>query len=190
MSSDDKELFVLILEDVPADAEPIQRELRKAGLSFAAVRVDTREDFLRAIGERAPDSILADYRLPKFDGLAVLAIAREKCPEAPFVFVTGTMGDEQAVEALRQGADDYILKDRLSRLGPAVLRALEDARGRKEQQAAEAKLHEQLDELRRFEKVAIGREQRMQELKEALIKYDFSTQRRRERKGRRENLFE
>lgn len=166
MPPDAKELLVLMLEDVPADAELIQHELRKAGLPFTAARVDTREDFLRAIEKRAPDIILADYKLPRFDGLSALAIAREKCPEAPFVFVTGTMGDEQAVEALRQGADDYILKDRLSRLGPAVQRALENARIWKEQQTAEAKLRGQLEELRRFEKVAIGREQRIQELKE------------------------
>ncbi len=163
---EEKALRILILEDVEADAELTQHELRKAGLAFTAQRVETREEFTRAIEKCTPDIILADYKLPQFDGLTALAVAREKCPEVPFVFVTGTMGEERAVEALRQGADDYILKDRLSRLGPAVRRALEDARIRKEQQAAEAKLREQLEELRRFEKVAVGREQRMQELKE------------------------
>lgn len=161
-----KELRVLILEDDPSDAELMQRELRKAGLVFTVVRVETREEFTRAIEECVPDVILADFKLPQFDGLSALAVAHEKCPEVPFVFVTGTLGEERAVEALRQGADDYILKDRMSRLGPAVQRALENARIRKEQQAADAKLREQLEELRRFEKVAIGREQRMQELKE------------------------
>ncbi len=161
-----KILHVLILEDDPADADLMQRELRKAGLTFTAERVETREDFIRAIEKCTPDIILADFKLPQFDGLAALALAQEKCPEMPFVFVTGTLGEERAVEALRQGADDYILKDRLSRLAPAVLHALEDARIRKEQQDAEAKLREQLEELRRFEKVAVGREQRMQELKE------------------------
>ncbi len=161
-----KPLRILILEDVPADAELIQHELRKAGLVFTAERVETRKDFVRAIEECAPNIILADYKLPQFDGLAALAIVHEKCPETPFVFVTGTLGEERAVEALKQGADDYVLKDRLSRLAPSVLHALEDAHLRREQRTAEAKLHEQLDELRRFEKVAIGREQRLQELKE------------------------
>ncbi len=161
-----KELRILLLEDTPTDAELMQHELRKAGLAFTAVRVDTREDFVREIEKYAPDIILADYKLPKFDGLAALTIAQEKCPDSPFVFVTGTLGEERAVEALKQGADDYILKDRMSRLGPAVLRALEEARLWKEKQAAEEKLREQLEELRRFEKVAIGREQRMHELKE------------------------
>lgn len=159
-------LRVLILEDAPTDAELIQHELRAAGLVFTAVRVTNRDDFVRALGESGPDIILADYTLPGFDGLAALAIVREQSPDVPFVFVTGTLGDERAVEALKRGATDYILKDRLSRLGPAVVRAIEDARIRKKQLAAEATLREQLDELRRFEKVAIGREQRMQDLKE------------------------
>lgn len=98
--------------------------------------------------------------------MVALVFAHEKYPELPFVFVTGTLGEERAVEALQRGASDYILKDRMSRLGPAVLRAIEDARIRKEQLAAAATLRQQLDELRRFEKVAIGREQRMLELKE------------------------
>lgn len=161
-----KPLRILHLEDNSSDAVLVQRELDKAGLRFTAERVETREDFVRALDDCAPDIILADYHLPGFDGLAALAIAQERCPEAPFVFVTGVLGDERAVEALKRGADDYILKDRMSRLGSAVLHALDDACLRKEQQAAEAKLHEQLEELQRFERVAIGREQRIQELKE------------------------
>lgn len=159
-------LHVLIIEDAQTDAELMQRELRTAGLVFTAERVETREEFTRAIEEHVPDVILADYKLPKFDGMVALVFAHEKYPELPFVFVTGTLGEERAVEALQRGASDYILKDRMSRLGPAVLRAIEDARIRKEQLAAAATLRQQLDELRRFEKVAIGREQRMLELKE------------------------
>ena len=160
------ELRVLILEDVPADAELMERELRKTGHVFSSRSVETQEAYTEALADFVPAVILADYKLPQFDGLAALAIAQEKCPEVPFLFVTGTMGEELAVEALKQGAHDYILKDRMSRLGPAVLRALEKARLRKEHQAAEAKLREHLEELRRFEKVAIAREQRMEELKE------------------------
>ncbi len=137
-----KPLRILHLEDDPSDAVLVQRELDKAGLRFTAERVETREDFARALDDCAPDIILADYHLPGFDGLAALAIAQERCPEAPFVFVTGVLGDERAVETLKRGADDYILKDRMSRLGPAVLRALDDAHVRNEKEALVRKLDE------------------------------------------------
>lgn len=170
MEQQAKELRVLVLEDTPTDAELMQHQLRETGLAFTATRVETQEEFVRAVEQFAPDIILADYELPHFDGLAALAIAREKCPDVPFMFVTGKLGEERAVETLRQGAVDYVLKDRLSRLGAAVQHALKDARIRKEKQTAEVKLHEQLEELRRFEKVAIGREQRMQELKDENVR--------------------
>lgn len=160
------ELRVLLLEDVPTDAELVTREIGKLGLPFSTERVETREQFTRSLEQCAPDIILADYNLPQFDGLTALAIAREKCPEVPFVFVSGTLGEERAVETLQLGASDYVLKDHLSRLVPAVRHALEATRSRKEERAAQEKLREQLEELRRFERVAIGREQRMQELKE------------------------
>lgn len=137
-------LRVLILEDVPTDAELMQHELRKAGLAFTAERVETRGDFARALKERTPDIILADYSLPGFDGLSALALAREQCPDVPFLFVTGTLGEEHAVESLKHGAADYILKGRLSRLGPAVQRALEDARLQQERQAARAEIADEL----------------------------------------------
>lgn len=120
---DTKEYKILILEDVPADAELMERELKKGGLHFVSKRVAIKEDFSTALDTFAPDLILADYKLPQFDGFSALAIAKEKCPDTPFIFVTGAMGDELAVETLKQGAVDYVLKDKLPHLLPAVERA-------------------------------------------------------------------
>ena len=124
----DKELRILILEDVPADAELEEHELRKAGLVFTSKIVATREAFLKALEEFSPDLILSDYDLPSFDGLAALRIAKEKCPDVPFILVTGKLGEEFAIEKLKEGATDYVLKDNLKRLGPSVKRALEEAK--------------------------------------------------------------
>ncbi|HYN76247.1 MAG TPA: HD domain-containing phosphohydrolase [Lamprocystis sp. (in: g-proteobacteria)] len=123
-------LRLLLLEDSPADAELNERELRKAGLVFVALRVDREETLRAALDAFAPDLILADYHLPGFDGLLALAICREHSPATPFVFVTGAMGEELAAESIRAGATDYILKDRLARLPAAVQRALEERQGR------------------------------------------------------------
>lgn len=120
-------LRILMLEDVPTDAELVERELRRAGIDFTSIVVEEREAFIHALDEFHPDLVLADYRLPAFDGLSALHIAREKSPEIPFLFVTGTLGEETAIESLKNGATDYILKDRLSRLGAAVQRAMKDA---------------------------------------------------------------
>lgn len=120
-----EKIRILLLEDNITDSELLLRELRKNGLLFKSERVDTEEGFRKAIDDFHPDIILADYTLPQFDGLSALAIARECCPNVPFVFVTGTMGEEIAVNALKMGATDYVLKDQLSRLAPAVTRALQ-----------------------------------------------------------------
>ncbi|WP_332671295.1 response regulator [Aromatoleum sp.] len=111
------ELRVLQLEDEPADAEVALRELKRAGLAF---RVDAREPFIHALRQFNPDIILADYQLPSFDGQAALAIAREHAPDVPFIFVSGAMGEERAIESLHRGAADYVLKDHLGKLALAV----------------------------------------------------------------------
>jgi PAS domain S-box-containing protein len=121
-------LSILILEDVEGDAKLMARALATEGIEFSTRRVETREDFLRALKEAYPDVILADYRLPYFDGRSALKLARERLPLVPVIIVTGALVDDDAVELLREGAADYILKDRLSRLAPAVRRALDDAR--------------------------------------------------------------
>jgi PAS domain S-box-containing protein len=124
----DKELRILILEDVPADAELEEHELRKAGLVFITKVVDTKEAFLKALEEFLPDIILSDYDLPAFDGFAALRIAKEKSPDVPFILVTGKLGEEFAIEKLKEGAKDYVLKNNLKRLVPSVNRALEEAK--------------------------------------------------------------
>lgn len=117
-------LHILLLEDSREDAELNEHILRKAGIEFESLRVEERESFITALLEFHPDLILADFHLPHFNGLEALAIVRERHPHLPVIFVTGTMGEEAAVESLHNGASDYILKDRLGRLPDAVMRAL------------------------------------------------------------------
>ena len=132
-------LRILLLEDSPADAELSERELRKAGIAFTSLRVETRVAFVAALDTFRPDLILADYSLPEFDGLQALAIVRERSPDLPYIFVTGAMGEEQAVESIKQGATDYLLKDRLTRLSAAVQQALERSKARQQQSESEEK---------------------------------------------------
>ncbi len=133
----DDELHILMLEDEPLDAELAERELRRAGLRFSAKRVENEDDYRVALKDFAPDIILSDYQLPAFDGLSALKIAREACTDVPFIFVSGVMGDEKAIETLKQGAMDYVLKDKLVRLAPAVERALLETEKHIEQKRAE-----------------------------------------------------
>lgn len=137
-----KELCILILEDVPTDAELLKYELSEAGIPFIARCVATRSSFLKALDVFCPDLILSDYSLPSFNGLSALKIAREKCPEVPFIFVSGALGEELAIELLKQGATDYVLKSRLSRLVPAVCRALQEVEERNERRMAEEALRQ------------------------------------------------
>jgi formate hydrogenlyase transcriptional activator len=133
---------------VATDAELVQRELRKAKLDFNAKVVSTREAFVEAIAEYRPDLILSDYSLPGFDGAEALALAKQQCPEVPWVFVSGAMGEELAIETLKQGATDYVLKQRLSRLAPSVRRALREAELHRARVEAETALR-QSEERRR-----------------------------------------
>jgi diguanylate cyclase (GGDEF)-like protein/PAS domain S-box-containing protein len=121
--SGDRPLRVLVVEDRAADAELALHELEKSGFDAHGVRVETEADFRAGLAEH-PDLIIADYALPRFDGIRALRIAREVAPEIPFILLSGTIGEELAVEAIRLGAADYLLKDRLARLGPAVHAAL------------------------------------------------------------------
>lgn len=143
-----KKLDILILEDVASDAELVEYELRKAKIDFTLRRVDTREDFLNDIRNCTPDVILADFSLPSFDGLSALKLARKICPETPFIFVSGAIGEEVAVDSLKEGATDYVLKQRLARLGAAVERALEEAELRRQRQQAQELLRESEERFR------------------------------------------
>ena len=133
---------VLLLEDNQSDADLITRELRAAGLYFPIHRVDTREDFVRAVRIQKPSLIISDYSLPGFDGLSALGLAREALPDSPFIFVSGTIGEERAIEALKRGAADYINKNNLGRVAPAVKKALADVQERSRRNEAEMALRE------------------------------------------------
>jgi PAS domain S-box-containing protein len=132
-----EDIRILILEDRAIDAELVEEELREAGIGFSSLRVDTRDAFQEALTEFGPHLILADYQLPSFDGLEALDIAQGQSPEVPFIFVSGVLGEELAIEMLHAGATDYVLKQRLSRLGPAVRRALAEVEERARRRRAE-----------------------------------------------------
>ncbi|MCJ7523644.1 MAG: PAS domain S-box protein [Candidatus Aminicenantes bacterium] len=117
-------LRVLILEDNPADAELMERQLRRDRFTYKALRTESRAGFIEALSEFTPDLILADYKLPKFNALQALALRNKNAPLTPFIIITGSISEEIAVECMKQGADDYLLKDRLARLGEAVRNAL------------------------------------------------------------------
>jgi signal transduction histidine kinase len=140
-------LRILILEDQPADAELEQRLLRREGVDFTAVVVDTEETFLRQLDAFGPDVILSDYSLPGFSGQDALKIVTERYPHVPFVFLSGALGEEAAVELIRQGATDYVLKDRPARLATVVRRAVDEA----EQRAERARLEARLQQAKRLE---------------------------------------
>lgn len=135
-------LQILHLEDNPLDAELIAANLLDGELEFDIRRVETRDGFVRAVQEKCFDLILADYSLPAFDGLSALDIARENCPDVPFIFISGALGEELAIETLKRGATDYVLKHRLERLVSAVTRALREADERLRARRAELALRE------------------------------------------------
>jgi signal transduction histidine kinase/FixJ family two-component response regulator len=133
-------LRVLHLEDDARDTELVQATLEGEGIQSELTRVEREQDFLAALKRESLDLILADYTLPSFDGLSALRIAQQDSPDVPFIFVSGTLGEDVAIEALKTGATDYVLKTRLARLGPAVNRALREARERSDRKRAEALL--------------------------------------------------
>ncbi|MBP1473137.1 PAS domain-containing protein [Frateuria sp. MAH-13] len=140
---------ILLLEDSALDAELVANQLGAAGLQFSLERVWTREQFLQALGDR-PDVILADHVLPQFDGDTALTLAQQRVPQIPFIFVSGTLTEELAVQALKRGATDYVVKQRLHRLPEAVRRAIAEARERLALRATEAELHQSRNRLRQI----------------------------------------
>jgi diguanylate cyclase (GGDEF)-like protein/PAS domain S-box-containing protein len=134
------EIRLLIVEDLETDAELAVRELHKGGVPSRVLRVETEPDYVRALQEFMPDLVLCDYTLPRFDGMSALTLARERRPDLPFIFLSGTIGEEIAIESLQRGATDYVLKANLARLAPAVRRALQQAQDRTKSKAAEAEL--------------------------------------------------
>ena len=133
----DKKLRILILEDNPADAELIQFELDEAKLVFAARVAVTEEDFIHEIQAFYPDIVLSDYDLPRYTGALALAEVKRRSPDVPFILVTGAVSEDRAIEILTSGAKDYVMKGRLNRLVPAILRALAEAEEHKARKKAE-----------------------------------------------------
>src|SRR6202790_3372075 len=135
-------LRILSIEDDPKDAKLIQDLLEAEGVVCEVTRVDTQAALVASLEQGGIDLILADYSLPSFDGISALKFAMKACPDVPFIFVSGTLGEEVAIEALKIGAIDYVLKTRLSRLVPSVLRALREATQRGERKRAEESLRQ------------------------------------------------
>jgi diguanylate cyclase (GGDEF)-like protein/PAS domain S-box-containing protein len=133
-------LRILDLEDDPLDTELVQANLAEGGIACEIVRVQTREEFEASLMNGDFDLVLSDYSLPSFDGLSALELAKEIRPEVPFILVSGAIGEERAIEALKSGATDYVLKQRLERLVPAVRRAVREAEERTERRRAEEAL--------------------------------------------------
>ena len=140
---------VLILDDTESDAELVKHELRMGGIEFQSVHVATEKDFLTALDHFHPDIILADYSLPQYDGLSALSVSRARHRDTPFILVTGSLDEETAVDCIKAGASDYVVKERLFRLVPAVKAAL--ARRRSEEHQLE--LEHQLMQSQKMEAV-------------------------------------
>jgi two-component system cell cycle sensor histidine kinase/response regulator CckA len=130
-------LKILHLEDSPNDAKLVQSTLKAEGIACETTRVETEDDFVAALERGDIDLILSDFTLPRFDGLSAFKIARTIQSRLPFIFVSGTLGEERAIESLKGGATDYVLKNRLSRLAPAVKRALQEVEDRAERNRLE-----------------------------------------------------
>src|SRR6202789_324720 len=143
-------LQLVVVEDSVIDAELVARHLAKAGLDVVMHRVQTESELVSALREKQPDLILSDFSLPQFSGLRALDIALAIAPETPFIYVSGTIGEERAIDALRRGATDYVLKTNLSRLSSAVERALREAALKADQRKSEQQRREQEVRLQRL----------------------------------------
>lgn len=129
-----------MIEDEARDAELAEHTLRQGGFDFSFKRVDTQDGFIREIEQFKPNIILSDHGLPAFDGFSALSLAQQKCPDVPFIFVTGSLGEEMAIKALKSGATDFVLKHHLSTLPPALHRALNQAEFHVQRKRAEEAL--------------------------------------------------
>jgi len=176
-----KPLRVLIAEDSEDDALLVVREFERGGYDVTFERVETAEAMNAALDAKEWDVVLADYAMPQFSGLDALKLLQESGHDLPFIIVSGTIGEETAVAAMKAGAHDYLMKDNLARLAVAVERELQDAEVRRERKRAEEELtkhrehleelvKERTAELRKTVNLMAGREVRMAELKEVLRK--------------------
>jgi len=148
---EEKILNILIVEDDQLDAELIQYNLKRFGYTFVSKVVDTRKTYIEALATFNPDIILSDYSMPRFDGMTSLLTRNDICPFTPFIVVTGSTNEETAVVCIKAGASDYVLKDNLKRLGPAVKGALKQSQVQKDKQ----KLIEELRESENFNRLLV-----------------------------------
>src|SRR5664279_1757247 len=133
-------LKILFVEDVKSDAELIWHEIEKSKIFFSKVLVDKEDKYIEYLKDYEPDLIISDYKLPQFNGMTALLLRNQLAPLIPFILVTGSINEEVAVECMKNGADDYILKDNLSRLGPAIVNSIKKSKLAKEKKAAEEEL--------------------------------------------------
>src|SRR5579863_5507701 len=134
-------LHFLLVEDNPLDVELVNRELRRADFNFTSIAVQTPEDFSRELRAHCPQIVLADYNLPQWRGMEAVELLRRENLDVPLILVSGALGEVNAVECLKQGATDYVLKGALTRLPVAIRRALEEGRLREQREQAEEALH-------------------------------------------------
>ena len=145
-----KEIFnILILEDNASDAELVERALRKSGISFVSLRTETKLSFETALKDFQPDLILSDYSLPTYNGRDALEFVKTHFPDIPVIMVTGALGEEAAVELLKAGAKDYVLKDKIARLPFAIERVLAEAENAKARRESERLLQESEERFRK-----------------------------------------
>ena len=153
----DGPISILHLEDDPIDAELVQATLESAGILCKITRVQSADEFSHALHTGGYDLVLADYRLPGYDGVSALRFAQAQYPHIPFIFVSGTLGEDAAIDGLTQGATDYVLKNKLARLVPALQRALNEAENQKKRKLAEEELQRTNDVLRAIIEAGPGR---------------------------------
>ena len=142
-----EKIKVLILEDLPSDAELAEREVKAVLKNYTAVVTDTEQGFIKALENFKPDLIISDYMLPAFNGMKALQITRKKEQFIPFIILTGSMNEETAVECIKAGADDYVIKEHIKRLGLAILNALDKKKNRQERERADKALRESKKQL-------------------------------------------
>jgi len=138
----ERELKVLLLEDVPTDADLVENELKKNNIPFVSKRVETEPEFIAQLGEFLPDLILSDYSLPQFTGMDALLLAKEHSPHTPFIVVTGSINEETAVDCMKAGAWDYVTKEHLARLPSAIKGVMVRKKEREEKHQADQKLRQ------------------------------------------------
>lgn len=162
------DLKVLYLEDSIYDFEIISEQLNTSNYHLTIIRVDNESDYTKQLTENVFDIILSDFNLPGFDAFGALSIQQQLCSEIPFICVSGAIGEDKAVELLKKGASDYVIKDRLGRLVFAMQSALENAKKNREYKIAEEELKKKAFELQLYYELTLGRELKMVELKKEI----------------------